>query len=227
MDDGPQDAGAENNIPTQEVGDMPVSHSPMDHLDIPTPHRAADGSATTQVASDGPAPHTAAARALAMLRIAFGLTFLWAFFDKLLALGYSTGVGQDGTVDRFGDAAWIHGGSPTQGFLTFGADGPFTDFYHSIAGAAWADWLFMLALLGTGLALTLGVGMRAAAVAGGVLYLMMWSVVLPPGNNPVLDDHVLGAITVVALALVHAGDTWGLGRWWSRTGAVQRYPVLR
>ena len=63
--------------------------------------------------------------------------------------------------DRFGDAAWIHGGSPTEGFLTFGADGPFKGFYHSIAGAAWADWLFMLGLLGIGLALTFGVGMRS------------------------------------------------------------------
>ena len=31
-------------------------------------------------------------RVLAVLRIGFGLTFLWAFFDKLLALGFGTGV---------------------------------------------------------------------------------------------------------------------------------------
>jgi thiosulfate dehydrogenase [quinone] large subunit len=201
----------------------------MDHLDIPSHHRAEDGSTTTEAGPHHSAPRltTAARQALAVLRIAFGLTFLWAFLDKTFALGYSTGVGQDGTVDRFGDAAWIHGGSPTQGFLAFGADGPFKDLYHSIAGAAWADWLFMLGLLGIGIALTLGVGMRFAAVAGGLLYLLMWSVVLPPANNPVLDDHILGAITVVALALVNAGDTWGLGRWWSRNEVVEAYPALR
>lgn len=169
----------------------------------------------------------AAARMLAVLRIAFGLTFLWAFVDKTLALGFHTGYDQQGHLDRFGDAAWIHGGSPTEGFLKFGADGPFTDFYHSIAGAAWADWLFMAGLLGIGLALTLGIGMRIAAAAGTVLYLLMWSVVLPPETNPVIDDHVLGAITLIVLALTAAGDTWGLGRAWARTRLVEGAPVLR
>ncbi len=176
---------------------MPVGHSPMDHLDLPHPHTR--DTAPRRRPQTGSARLTTAARqALAVLRIAFGLTFLWAFLDKLLALGFSTGRAENGTVDRFGDAAWIHGGSPTKGFLAFGADGPFDSFYHSIAGAAWADWLFMIGLLGIGLALTFGVGMRLAAAGGAVLYLLMWTVVLPPENNPVIDDHILGAITVVA-----------------------------
>jgi thiosulfate dehydrogenase [quinone] large subunit len=119
-------------------------------------------------------------RALGALRIAFGFTFLWAFIDKTFALGYHTGVDPTGTLDRFGSAAWIHGGSPTEGFLKFGANGPFDGFYHSIAGAAITDWLFMLGLLGIGTALILGIGMRAACAAGVVMYLMMWSVVMPP-----------------------------------------------
>lgn len=168
-----------------------------------------------------------AARALAVLRVAFGLTFLWAFFDKLLALGYHTGYDAEGNLDRLGDAAWIHGGSPTEGFLTYGAKGPFEDFYHSIAGDIWVDWLFMLALVGLGIALTFGIGMRIAGVAGTVLYLMMWSVYLPPDNNPVLDEHLLGAISMVVLALTYAGDTWGAGRAWAKTTLVQRWPALR
>lgn len=173
-----------------------------------------------------------AARVLAVLRIAFGLTFLWAFFDKLLALGFGTGrsvnpeTGVE-TVDRFGDAAWINGHSPTEGFLTFGADGPFKDFYNDIAGAAWADWLFMIGLLGIGLALTLGIGMRIAAISGALLYVLMWTVVLPPENNPVLDDHILGAITLIALAALNAGNTWGFGRAWSHTDLVKHTPILR
>src|SRR5829696_5980821 len=91
-----------------------------------------------------------ARQALAALRIAFGLTFLWAFFDKLLALGYHTGYDQAGNLDRFGPAAWINGGSPTEGFLKFGADGPFKEFYNSLAGTAFADWAFMIGLLGIG-----------------------------------------------------------------------------
>ncbi|GAA4098551.1 hypothetical protein ACFFOS_01630 [Nocardioides kongjuensis] len=170
---------------------------------------------------------TAARRALGVLRIGFGLTFLWAFVDKLLALGYATGVAQDGTVDRFGDAAWIHGGSPTQGFLGFAADGPFKGFWNGLAGTAFADWAFMLGLLAIGVALTFGIAMRLGTLAGFVMYVLMWSVVLPPANNPVLDDHLLGAVSMVVLGLTGAGATWGMGHAWSQVPLVRRFPVLR
>ena len=172
-----------------------------------------------------------AARALAALRIAFGLTFLWAFFDKLFALGFATGrsvnpeTGADRRpVRRRGLDQRRH---PTEGFLKFGADGPFKGIYNDIAGATWADWLFMLGLFGIGIALLLGIGMRIATTAGALLYVLMWTVVLPPENNPVLDDHILGAITLIALGALHAGNTWGLGKVWSHTDYVQSHPVLR
>lgn len=174
--------------------------------------------------------HENARRALAVLRIGFGITFLWAFFDKLLALGYATGKNAEtGVVDRFGPDAWINEGNPTLGFLKFGVseDNPFQGFFNAIAGDAWANWLFMLGLLGIGAALILGIGMRFAAVAGAVLYLMMYAASLPLENNPIVDDHLLGAISVVVLGLTLAGDTWGLGSLWARTSLVQKFPVLR
>ena len=189
-------------------------------------HRHADTTATPTT-QDTQSPTTLGRRALALLRIAFGLTFLWAFIDKLFALGYHTGYDQAGNLDRFGDAAWINGGSPTEGFLKFGADGPFKGFYNSIGGTVWADSLFMLGLLGIGTALILGIGMRFAAVAGSLLLVMMWTVVLPPENNPVIDDHILGAISMVVLAAYYAGDTWGLGKTWASTKLVKDVPVLR
>jgi thiosulfate dehydrogenase (quinone) large subunit len=174
--------------------------------------------------------HGVGRKALAALRVGFGLTFLWAFADKLLALGFHTGVNAEtGAVDRFGPDAWINGGSPTFGFLSFGvpADNPFKDFFNSMAGDAWADWLFMIGLLGIGLALTLGLGMRIAAISGIALYLMMWAASLPLENNPVIDDHILGAITVIVLAATLAGDTWGLGKQWAKLTIVRRFPILR
>ena len=174
--------------------------------------------------------HSIARRALAALRIGFGVTFLWAFFDKLLALGYATGVNPEtGAVDRFGPDAWINGGSPTFGFLTFGvpADNPFQSFFNGIAGDTWVNWLFMLALLGIGLALTLGTGIRIAAASGALLYLMMWVASMPLENNPVVDDHLLGALSMAVLATTLAGDTWGLGKQWAQTGLVRRHEVLR
>lgn len=174
--------------------------------------------------------HVNARRALAALRIGFGLTFLWAFIDKLLALGYATGKNPEtGAVDRFGPDAWINGGDPTFGFLTFGvpADNPFKEFFNGMAGDAWANWLFMLGLAGIGLALTVGIGMRLAAVTGAVLYALMWVASWPLENNPVIDDHLIGLIAVAVLALTLAGDTWGLGTAWAKTHLVQRFPVLR
>lgn len=174
--------------------------------------------------------HVVARRALAALRIGFGLTFLWAFFDKLLALGYATGVDpQTGAVDRFGPDAWFNDGSPTFGFLSFGVseDNWFHGAFTSIAGDAWADWLFMTGLAGIGVALLLGVGVRVAAIAGGLLYGLMYAASFPLANNPVIDDHLLGAVTLLVLAATLAGDTWGLGRAWGASKLVRRFPVLR
>jgi thiosulfate dehydrogenase [quinone] large subunit len=159
---------------------------------------------------------TNTSRVIAVLRIAFGLTFFWAFVDKIFGLGYATPAGK----------GWLDGGNPTAGFLK-GAEGPFAGFYHSLVGDFWVTPLFMIGLAGIGLALILGVALRVAAVAGVVLYLMMWSAALPPTTNPVIDDHILGAITLIALALLAAGRTWGLADRWNDLGIVRRYPWLR
>ena len=169
------------------------------------------------------------ARALATLRIAFGITFLWAFLDKMFALGFHTGYDQAGVLDRFGPAAWINGGSPTEGFLTFGvpANNPFQGFFNGMADSVFIEWVFMLGLLGIGVTLLLGVGMWIGTAAGALMYAFMYAAVLPLENNPVIDDHLVGVIVMAVLALGAAGTTWGLGHWWSRTDAVQKYPVLR
>jgi hypothetical protein len=77
-------------------------------------------------------------------------------------------------------------------------------------------------LAGIGTAFLLGIGTRVATVSGAIMYLMMWTVVLPPENNPVVDEHIIGAFVVVALALFAAGDTFGLGKWWKSQPLVQR-----
>ncbi len=160
-------------------------------------------------------------------RLSIGFVFLWAFFDKLLALGYATGTDRDtGAIDRFGDAAWINGGSPTTGFLS-GVTGPFKGWFEPMAGAAWADWLFMIGLLAIGVALILGIGMRIAAASGALLLVFMWMASLPLDNNPFMDDHLVYAVVLIGLAVVHAGDTLGIGRVWAHTQLVRRHPVLR
>lgn len=169
-----------------------------------------------------------ARRVLAALRMGMGFVFLWAFLDKLVALGFATGRLEGGGIDFFAQGgAALNGGSPTFGFLSFGSRGPLASFWQGVAGDGWVNWLFMGALLGLGVALLLGIGLRAAAVGGAVLMVSMWSVALLPENNPFLDDHLIYALVLVVLALTAAGNTWGLGARWSRTRLVQRFPFLK
>ena len=154
---------------------------------------------------------------LAGLRLALGWVFLWAFIDKMFGLGLATAEKN----------AWINGGSPTKGFLGNAVAGPFEGVYHSIAGAVWADWLFMIGLAAIGTALVLGIGMRLAAAAGSLLLVLMWTAVLPPENNPFMDDHLIYAGVLAVLALTAAGETLGLGKVWARLPLVQRLPWLK
>ena len=85
----------------------------------------------------------------------------------------------------------------------------------------------MIGLAGIGIALMLGVTMRIAAAAGALLLVMMWSAVLPPENNPFMDDHIVYALVLVALALTSAGKTLGLGRVWERIPLVARHGFLK
>ena len=98
--------------------------------------RASPAPAEIGLATVAPKP---ARIVLAALRVVLGLYFLWAFVDKLFGFGFHTAP----------DKAWINGGSPTAGFLS-GVAGPFAGPFNAIAGAAWADWLFMAGLLASG-----------------------------------------------------------------------------
>ncbi|SDU53432.1 DoxX family membrane protein [Jiangella alkaliphila] len=152
---------------------------------------------------------------LGLLRLALGWTFLWAFLDKTFGLGYSTPS----------ESAWIDGGSPTTGYLS-GVEGPFEDVFNDLAGTTWVDWLFMIGLLGIGLALILGIGMRIAAVAGVLMLAMMYLASLPLDTNPFLDEHLTEALMLIVLALTSSGRYLGLGRLWERIPLVQKHRWL-
>lgn len=152
----------------------------------------------------------------ALVRIALGLIFLWAFFDKIFGLGFSTKS----------EAAWINGVSPTLGFLKFAAKGPFVGVYQSLIGIAAIDWLFMLGLLGIGLALLLGIGMRLASITGTLLMLLLYGALIPPEHHPFIDEHIIYALVLLGLASARAGHTLGLGKWWSNTSLVKKYNLL-
>jgi thiosulfate dehydrogenase [quinone] large subunit len=110
--------------------------------------------------------------------------------------------------------------------------------FRGMAGAWWADGLFMLGLAGIAVALLFGIGLRIAAGAGTLMMLLMWAAEWPldrftdageptMSTNPVLDYHVLYALVMIALAVVAAGNVWGFGKAWAKLGFVARNPWLR
>jgi thiosulfate dehydrogenase (quinone) large subunit len=201
--------------------------SPGFHLSAAFPRRRT-GSGSESAVSATLGTHTAQAYALASLRILTGFVFLWAFLDKTFGLGYATASGK----------GWIDGGSPTKGFLGSVAVGPMESTFHSWAGDTWADWLFMLGLLGIGVAVVTGVALRPAAVAGTAMMALMWIAEWPPAKhlsdgspsmstNPFADYHVVYALALIAVAAAGAGATWGLGRRWARLPVVRDHTWLR
>ena len=125
------------------------------------------------------------------LRFVMALIFLWAFFDKLFGLGFAT------TSEK----AWIHGGSPTTGFLSGAVKGPFADMFHSLAGVAVVDWLFMLGLLFIGLTLLLNKYVFWGSIAGIIMMVLMWLALLFPENNPIVDEHIVYALVFALFAV--------------------------
>lgn len=152
---------------------------------------------------------------LAAIRISLGWIFLWAFLDKLFGLGRSTAP----------ENAWLAGGSPTSGFLNFAARGPLVGLFQGIAGNPIIDVLFMVGLLGLGLALLLGIGLKVAGVTGPLLMMLMWLSQLPPATNPFMDNHIIYALVLALLPLLKAGHTLGLGKWWAEK--TRKWPILQ
>ncbi len=198
---------------------MSIKETPRDSAKpIPVQHR--ETAAPPRVAAN---TNTVAGRLVAVVRIGMGLLFAWAFVDKVFGLGYATSSA----------GAWINGGSPTKGFLGGLTHGPFKSMFTGWAGDAWADWLFMAGLAGIAIALLFGIGLRIAAVSGTLMLLLMWAAQWPldrhtstgaltRSTNPIIDDHVIYAVILIALATLSAGTVWGLGKRWAKLDFVQK-----
>ncbi|MCZ4097651.1 DoxX family membrane protein [Streptomyces sp. So13.3] len=206
---------------------MAVHEHPQQHTGFHLPVRRRAGAAAVSGTAPALAVTSTGARVLAGIRVLTGFIFLWAFLDKAFGWGYATASGK----------GWVDGGSPTKGFLSGVSAGPMESTFHSWAGAGWANWLFMLGLLSIGVALTAGVALRFAAVAGTAMMALMWMAEWPPArhgsdgtlsmsSNPLVDYHLLYAAVMIALAVASAGTVWGLGRIWARLPVVRDHRWL-
>jgi len=154
----------------------------------------------------------------AFLRICFGWSFLWAFFDKTFGLGFATEAGK----------AWIAGGSPTYGYLMFATKGPFSAFYQGIAGSQIVEWLFMLGILFIGTTLFFGVFVRFGAIVAAMMYVLFYtSGFIPPEHNPIVDEHVINFIIMIGFIIIVPSEKLGLGRLWQRISFIRKHPILK
>lgn len=163
----------------------------------------------------------------ASIRLMLGFTFLWAFADKMIGLGFQTCL--DKTKDAIFlncESAFVNGGSPTEYWLTHSTKGPLHDFYYGLAGNPGVDLLFMVGLLAIGVSLTLGVFMRLGVASAILLMLMMWSASLPPANNPIIDDHLIYIAALIGIYLTNKDQVWGLGKYWQSKSMVKKYKWL-
>ncbi len=176
---------------------------------------------------------------LSVTRILIGWIFLWAFLDKLIGLGFttcrnSTGMLTEtgsavtiyGSVDVMCEKAWLSGGAVTKGYLG-SSSGPLADVFIGLAGQRWTDWIFMIGLLGIGLALILGIGTKIAAWSGIAMLAMMYVSHAWPFSggltNPFIDYHIIYGVAGLAIVLVELKDQpIGLGKWWRSLGIVKK-----
>lgn len=131
-----------------------------------------------------------------LLRLSMGFIFLWAFLDKTFGLGFAT------TTEK----AWMNGGSPTYGFLTNAAKGPFAEFFQSLAGSMIVDWMFMLGLLFVGVTLIFNKYVKWGCIAGGIMLMLMYFALLFPENNPIIDDHIVYTLLLALIAFKDRSD---------------------
>ncbi len=153
--------------------------------------------------------------ALAVFRILVGWLLLWGFIDKMFGLRFQTPAGQ-GVID---------GGSPSS-FISYANGGILADFYNSFAGNAVADVLLMAGLLALGVALIAGIASKLSTLFTVVFLIVMYTLWMPPSDNPVIDTHIVMAVGIVAVYYLGGFERLSLNERWKSTPIVQRFPIL-
>ena len=154
--------------------------------------------------------------ALAILRIILGWMFLWAFFDKLFGLGFSTPAG----------SGMIDGGSPSS-FVVYVTGGIFGDLFNNLAGNGFIDILMMLGLLALSISLILGITSKLGTFGAILFCVMMFLLHVPPSDNPIVDYHIVYVIAILAVYWLGGFGRLSLYDKWMSMGIVKRFPILQ
>lgn len=146
---------------------------------------------------------------LALLRVALGWILLYSGFTKL-------------SSDSWSAAGFLKSAGTFPGFYEWLASPsllPITNFLNE-----WGQLLL-------GIALILGVVMTLSSLLAALMMVLYYFVGL---NFPMVgehsylvDEHIIYALGFLMLAALHAGNYYGLGKWWSSLSLWQRYPKLK
>lgn len=137
-----------------------------------------------------------------------GLSFLLR-----IALGY-----------LFLNSAWskLASGTWTAAAYLSDATGPFAPWFQSLAGNPWVDQLNMIGQLMIGVAFVLGLFVRPAAFAGGVLMVLYFLAHFTQNTaHGFVEEHV---VYFLIFAMFLAG---GFGHVWGLDGVIARQPALQ
>jgi thiosulfate dehydrogenase [quinone] large subunit len=170
-----------------------------------------------------------AAMAAATLRIALGLVYLWAFVSQAFGITYTnkatppadapagTKTTYEWTFGYDSSKGWVSSGfdySPTEAFIDNNLHGPLAEIPQKLPTGV-DDFMWMFALGGLGIGLTLGIGSNLAGWGGFGLNMLVWLSTFPPSTNPIIDgEHTVFALALLLLMYLQASNYWGAGRWW-------------
>lgn len=153
---------------------------------------------------------------LAVMRIILGWMMIWAFLDKMFGLGYPSPP----------EVAVINGGSPTEYYLSELVSGPFSGIWNALAGNTVVDTALMLGLLGVGIGMMLGIASKLSTIGMVVMVLLMFTLNIPPDDNPLVNYHVLYAVAGLAIYWLGGFETYGLNERWKRLPMVKNVSWL-
>ncbi len=153
--------------------------------------------------------------AIAIFRIMVGWLLLWGFIDKMFGLGFRTPAGQ-GVID---------GGSPSS-FIAYADGGILADLYNTLAGNVVADVLLMAGLLILGTTLIIGIASKLTTILTVAFLVVMYTLWTPPPDNPLIDDHIVMSMGMVATYYLGGFEKLSLNGWWRSIPIVERFPIL-
>ena len=157
------------------------------------------------------APSTVQQGALVLLRTLIGWHFLYEGYFKLL------------------HPAWSRNGAPLEPFASAdylrNASGPFAPLFQTLADPAWAPWIdngVAIALLITGLLLTLGLFTQLGCSAALLLLILFYLSAIPLRGVPearaegaylIVNKNLIEAASVTVLLAFRTGRFAGLDVW--------------